>query len=382
MKSRMTSRMKIRMTGRRSRGRHSTRRPTSTRRTLLRLQAAVLVLAAVAVGGCLAVSIGVSRTAAAAASRSIPATLAAHDAQVAMRAAHKEAVENLVSTTTLRDPGSEYRYQITLAGQYLAEVAERNAAGAAGSGDIQVIQALLSTYVGLIGVAATNFAGGTHQTLGVATLLDATTLLDNILTRLDRLRDRQDDALQAQATSGWGHPAAAAVWLFPVTALVTLLVLAQSTLRQRFRRRWCPPLVAAAVLAALLGVATGWSTRAAADLDDGWDQAATLVTQRAGQLDALRTGSAKPLRLAVSDACPVVCAKTVDGLPPGDPDADAIRAGAPASHELSATADRAAADAAKSDTVNILLPIGAIGVLALVLAGFRPRLDEYRHRPT
>lgn len=383
----------------------ATARTTATRRTLLRFQAVLLAASVVALGGCLAVSSGVGRTADAAADRSIPATLAAYDAQVAMRTAHRQAVENLTSVTTLRDPGSEYRYQITLAGQYLAAVAENNAAGAVGSGDIQVIQALLSTYVGLIGVAATNFASssgsvpaaasgapgatsgpaaGDAATLGLATLLDATQLLDNILSRLDQLRDREDDALQAQATSGWGHPAATGVWLFPVVALITLLVLAQVTLRRRFRRRYCVPLMVATLLAAVLGIATGWSTRAAGDLDDGWDRAAALVDQRGAQLTALRNGDGALLRTAVESGCATGCARTIDRLRSGYGDASEVDGGAAAlaSGQLRATADEAAADAAASDKVNVLLPVATLIIIALVLAGFRPRLDEYRWRPT
>jgi hypothetical protein len=356
-------------------------RSTTTRRTLLRLQAALLVTGAVALGGCLAVSVGVARTAEAAADRSIPATLAAYDAQVAMRTAHREAVDNLTATKDLRDPGSEYQHQITLAGQYLAVVAERNAAGAAGSGDIQVVQALLSTYVGLIAAAATNFTSG--PTFGLATLLDATRLLDNILVRLDGLRDRQDDALQAQATSGWGHPATTALWLFPVVALVTLLVLTQVVLRRRFRRRFCPPLLVATVLAASLGVATGWSTRTAGDLDDGWNQAAGLVAGRAAQLAAWGVEDSRRLRTLIGEGCVTGCERTIGSLdtasPNGAVDAGAVDA---ASTELGATADEAAADAATSGTINILLPVTALTVVALLLAGFRPRLDEYRYRPT
>lgn len=356
-------------------------RATTTRRTLLRLRAALLVTGAVALAGCLAVSVGVARTAEAAADRSIPATLAAYDAQVAMRTAHRQAVDNLTATVELRDPGSEYQHQITLAGQYLAVVAERNAAGAAGSGDIQVVQALLSTYVGLIAGAATNFTSS--STLGLATLLDATRLLDNILVRLDRLRDRQDDALQALATSGWGHPATTAVWLFPVVALVTLLVLAQLVLRRRFRRRFFPPLLVATALAAFLVAATGWSTRAAVDLDNGWDQAARLVAGRAAQLAAWGAEDSRRLRTEIGETCGTGCERTIGSLDTGSPhgavDADAVDA---ASTELGATADEAAAAAATSGTINTLLPVTVATVMALVLAGFRPRLDEYRYRPT
>jgi hypothetical protein len=360
-------------------------RSTTTRWTLLRLQAALLAMAVIALGGCLAVSVGVARTAEAAAGRSIPATLAAYDAQVAMRTAHREAVRNLTSVATLRDPGSEYRYQITLAGQHLAVVAERNAAGAAGSADIQVIQALLSTYVGLIGVAATNFTGASGQdvSLGLATLLDAAELLDNILSRLNALRDRQDDALRAQATSGWGHPATTVVWLLPVAALVALLVLAQAVLRRRFRRRYSPPLLAAVVLAAALGAATGWSTRAAGDLDDGRNRADQLVAARAAQLAAPRDEAGTLLHDRISADCPAGCEATIGRLPQAYADgSDAEAVADRTAAGLAATAAGAAADASTSDTIDVVLPIAALALMALVLAAFRPRLDEYRYRPT
>ena len=254
-------------------------RRSTTRRTLLRLQAALLAATVLALAGCLAVSLGVSRTADAAATGSVPATLAAHHTQVALRRAHGEALRGFAGPG-LDGPGSEYQYQITRAGQHLAEIAERNAAGEVGGREVQVVQALLSTYVGLIGQAAVAFgrAGAPpgRDALGAAALLDAAKVLDDILHRLDALRDRQDGVLRDQATSGWGRPAAAAVWLLPVLALLALVGAAQLFLRRRFRRRVSAPLLLAAVLVVLMGAGTAWSTRAAARLDAAWAAADTL----------------------------------------------------------------------------------------------------------
>lgn len=358
-----------------------TRRVSTTRRTLLRLRSALLVATALALAGCLTVFVGVARTADAAASRSVPAILAIHDAAHALRSAHAAAVRNLADgTPVLGGPGVEYQRQIAGAGQYLTLVAENNAAGEDGTRDIQTVEALLVTYTGLIGQADARYRDASLRALGAATLRDAASLMDDILVLLDTLRQKQSAVLERQVDAGWTKTITPIAWLLPLATLGTLLVLAQVYLYRRFRRLLNLPLVLATAATLAMVVLTSLSLQAATHLDRVGQHIQAVQQTRQQQLDRVRAEAAQRLAAEVRDECPQGCGTLLRTL-----DADA-RAAAPLPAQRSenpeadtmAHADRAA----DSRLVEFVLPVLALGIALLVLAGFQPRLAEYGHRST
>jgi CHASE3 domain sensor protein len=382
---------------------------SNTRRMLRWLRAALLVATGVALGGCLTVFVQVSRTADAASAKSVPATLAVYRAQVALRQAHGAAVQSLIGgERILGGPRDDYQNQITRAGQYLAEVAEDNAAGDAGSGDVQAVEALLAVYMGLIHRADVHFQRANvdcqqpdaqcqavnADALGTAALRDASSVLDEILTRLDHLRDKQADVLADQAGSPWSHPATTLVWLFPVLVLAALLVLAQVFLRHRFRRLLCVPLLFATGFVVVMGAATALSISSARQLDTSRDAVNQLGSVRTNELGALRERDSGRLAGLLRQVCGTAgCEQAIrqlvpEGTPPPTTSddkekeiADKVDTAEQQAQAIGGAATDNAATAANSAMVEFVLPVAALIVAVLVVAGFQPRLEEYRYRP-
>ncbi|MBM0232166.1 hypothetical protein JNW91_10000 [Micromonospora sp. STR1_7] len=365
-------------------GGRPSRQVSTTRRTLLRLRAALLAATAVALVACLAVFLGVARTADAAADRSVPAILAVYDAQHALRSAHAAAVRNLADGgLVLGGPGVDYQRQIAGAGQYLTLVAENNAAGDDGTRDIQTVEALLVTYTGLIEQADARYRDASLRALGVAALRDAASLMDDILGLLDELLAKQVSVLDEQRDNGWTHRLTPAVWLLPLVVLGALLVPTQIYLSRRFRRALNLPLLLATAATVGMVALTSLSLRSAADLDQIRRDVAAVNESRQGQFHQVRHEAADGLADEVQKQCPEACARTVAGLrasaPPPSPPASA--ASTPARGAETETLTHAAR-AADSNSVEFVLPLLAFGIGVLILAGFQPRLAEYGYRST
>ncbi|WP_343446667.1 hypothetical protein [Micromonospora schwarzwaldensis] len=358
---------------------------SGTRRTLVRLRAALLAATALALAGCLAVFLGVARTADAAADRSVPAVLAVYDAQNALLRAHAAAVRNLtVGGVVLGGPGVEYQRQIAGAGQYLTLVAENNAAGDDGTRDIQTVEALLVTYTGLIEQADARYREADLHTLGAVALRDAASLLNDIMGLLDTLRGKQLAVLDQQVDTGWSDPVTALAWLVPLVVLGVLLVLAQGYLSRRFRRTWNLPLLLATVATVGLVLLTSLSLRSAGQLDQVRGDLQAVHDGRQVQLDEVRADAAIRLADAVRAECESACATVLAAIeqdarnapgPPPDPDA-----AAQAETEAEARTVARAGRAADSRQVEYVLPVLALGIVVLVLTGFQPRLAEYGYR--
>ncbi|MEU4569081.1 hypothetical protein [Micromonospora sp. NPDC023956] len=364
---------------------------STTRLTLRRHRRTLLVATAVALAGCLSVFLGVHRAADAVAAQSVPSVLAVYDTQVALRAAHGAALTGFSDgTRLLGGPGEEYQNRIAAAGQHLAEVAERNAAGETGSGDIQVVEALLVTYTGLIARADVHFRQGRDSALGTAALWDAASLLEELLLRLDRLRQAQVAALDEQVGRLWATPAAAALWLVPVLVLVGLLVRAQRFLHRRFRRRVNAPLLLATFFVLLMGAATSSSLWSAGQLTATRESVSAVERDRREQLTLLAAEDSSRLTDRLEAACGGRggCPRTLDlvdaegsappdGAVPPPAATTADRAGDARTNGDVAT-DRATR-AATSYGGEFVLPLAALCAAVAVLLGFQPRLDEYRY---
>ncbi|MEH1167293.1 hypothetical protein V6V47_18100 [Micromonospora sp. CPCC 205539] len=360
-------------------------RVSTTRRTLVRLRGWLLAATAVALIASLAVFLGVARTADSAAQRSVPAILASYDAQDALRSAHAAAVRNLAGgVQVLGGPGVEYQRQIAGAGQYLTLLAENNAAGEDGTRDIQTIEALLVTYTGLIGQADARYRDASLRALGVAALRDAADLLGDILGKLDDLRGKQLRVLDEQGDNGWTSMLTVAVWLLPLLVLGVLLVRVQAYLTHRFRRAMNLPLLLATVATVGMAVLTSLSLTSATGLDRVREDVVTVDHSRREQLDDVSYQAAHGLADEVERQCEGVCADTVTALRTRAPSPMPMPTPTLEPKQAAIAADAAiradAAGAADSRSVEFALPLLALGIAVLVLAGFQPRLAEYGGR--
>ncbi|SCE97011.1 hypothetical protein GA0070558_116102 [Micromonospora haikouensis] len=357
---------------------------STTRRTLLRLLWALLAANAVALAGCLAVFLGVQRTTEAAYDRSVPAILAVYDTQVALREAHGAAVASFAAgTRLLAGPGEDYQNQIARAGQHLAEVAEDNAAGDEGSRDIQVVEASLVTYTGLIERAHARFAQPGGGALGAAALRDASGLLEEILDRLDLLRGKQVAALDRQVDGTWTGPAMVLLWLLQVLVLGGLLVAAQLFLRDRFRRVLNAPLLLATLAVVAMGGTTATSLRSTDQLADARTETGSAARARETQLTSLVDRDAGRLAALLAAAyAPTPCPDTVaQPRPPrkaASDDGPDSPAGKAWTHSQEATT--LAARGANSRGGEIVLLAASLLAATLVIFGLLPRLEEYRYR--
>ncbi|MET8045723.1 hypothetical protein ABZU25_33240 [Micromonospora sp. NPDC005215] len=365
---------------------------SSTRQTLVRLRGWLLGVTVVALATSLAVVLGVAGNADVAAERSVPAILASYDAQDALRNAHLAAVDSLGDggvVLGVGGPGVEFQRQIAAAGQYLTLLAENNAAGDDGTRDIQTIEALLVTYTGLIGQADARFRDAELRALGVAVLRDAASLLNDILARIMELRGKQLLALEDQTHNRWTNELTAALWLLPLVALGVLLVRTQVYLTRRFRRAVNVPLLLATVAAVGMAALTALSSWSAHRLDETRADVVVVHDSRQWQISDVSFRAADGLAAEVQAECRIGCEDTIRELrskapsPSPSPSASSsLSSTAPpdAAADAAITAD--ARDAADSRSVELALPVLALGIAVLVLAGFRPRLAEYGERST
>ncbi|MEV1320521.1 hypothetical protein AB0J14_31105 [Micromonospora arborensis] len=352
---------------------------STTRQTLVRLRGWLLGITAVTLASSLAVFLGVAGNADVAADRSVPAILASYDAQDALRNAHLAAVRNLAEGgEVLGGPGVDYQRQIAGAGQYLTLLAENNAAGDEGTQAIQTIEALLVTYTGLIGQADARYRDAGLRALGVAALRDAASMLDDILFRLERLRVMQLRAMDDQVNNVWTNKLTAAVWLLPLVGLGVLLIRTQVYLTRRFRRTMNVPLLVATVATVGMVALTALSLWSADKLDQARAGVEAVHDSRQGQLEDVRFRAANGLASAVQEQCKTACADTIAEIAAPAPSSTPGRAIIAA--DAAITAD--AVGAADSRSVELALPLLALGIAVLVLAGFRPRLAEYGERST
>ncbi|MEU8179611.1 hypothetical protein AB0B85_15410 [Micromonospora sp. NPDC049044] len=366
-------------------------RVSTTRQTLVRLRGWLLGFTAVTLATSLAVVLGVAGNADVAEERSVPAILASYDAQDALRNAHLAAVDHVGEggvVLGVGGPGVDFQRQIAAAGQFLTLLAENNAAGDAGTRDIQTIEALLVTYTGLIGQADARFREAGLQALGAALLRDAASLLDDILVRIERLRGKQLLAFDDQAYNRWTDGHTAVVWLLPLAALGVLLVCAQVYLTRRFRRAVNVPLLLATVAVVGMGAGTALSLCSAGRLDRTRGDVESVHKSRQWQISDVGFRAANGLVVEVQTQCQIGCEDSIGELrlsfpsPSPSPSVASSGSSLPGDAEADAAIKAHARDAADSRSVEFALPLLALGITVLVLAGFRARLAEYGDQST
>ncbi|ATE54068.1 hypothetical protein [Actinosynnema pretiosum] len=365
-----------------------------TRRSLLRLRAALLLLSALACGAVTASFTGVTTTAASVREHAAPAVLQAAAARHALADAHVEAVTALDSIARARatpglglltGPGEEYEKRLALAGQYLNQVAEDNVAGPSASARVQLSVELISAYAGWIGQAGAHLHRAPDGLLGATDLWYASRVLttpgSGVLGHLDELLADQRAALDDLLAGTTTTAASTLGWLLPLLALAALLVVAQVRLSRRFRRTWNPPLLAAtALVAALAGVAL-WGARTQARVEAAAAEVVAVAEGWQGRTDQATELARTGLLGMLGPDCPDACGPTV-----AEVDAADLPAGAATLATVPVLTDRALAartELADADhgAWTALGPLCGALLVALVLLGLHPRLDEYRFRP-
>lgn len=364
------------------------RRPT--RRTLLRLRLVLLVTTVVTALASLSalqiVHIGIDGMG----TMTTPAILEIAAAHKALAEADRAAIESFRSggsrLTGFR-PGEEYQNQIGIANQSLAQVAEDNAVGEAGSRTVQLVEGMLVVYTGLIGQAdAQQRRDGAG--LSVADLWYASGIMhgrpSGILAELDRLRTMHERALDRRLSSGWTHPLVISAAAVPVATLLTVLLIAQVFIRRRFRRHLAPPLLAATVLLASVSVAmvaVGHNSHSRL----GESRAALRQAVAARQAEAQDASVRRRLVLVrlLSGTCGAAvdaCGPTVErfGTASRGLVARAVRP-APVNEIIESRRVNDRMRAARIATpIPFLLAAAFLAVIAMIQWGFHPRIDEYR----
>ncbi|GAA2658906.1 MULTISPECIES: hypothetical protein [Actinosynnema] len=369
----------------------------STRRGLLRLRAALLLLTALACGSVTWSFAATTATATSVREHAAPAVLQAATARHALADTHLEAVTVLAAAvrdardgtapalTLLTGPGEEYEKRLALAGQYLNQVAEDNVAGPTASARIQLSVELISAYAGWIGQAGAHLHRDPAGLLGPTDLWYASRVLttpdSGVLRHLDALLTDQRTALDALLAATTTTASGTLALLLPVLALAALLVVAQARLSRRFRRTWNPPLLAATALTTALAGLALWGAHTQARVEaasadvvavaDGWQRRTDDATARARA----------ELLAMLGPGCVDACGPTVAEVAGVDPPAGAatLEKGA----DLTDRALTARTELADADH-GAWTPLGPLcGALlaALVLLGLHPRLDEHRFRP-
>ncbi|MCI2423687.1 hypothetical protein MOQ72_40405 [Saccharopolyspora sp. K220] len=264
-------------------------RPTSDTRVRLWQHFTVLVLlVVVATGSSYWFFRSVHDTDVAIRERTGPMIVDVSIAQKALMAANIAATRSfLYGHAGLAGPGQEYYNQMAIAGQSLAQAAEVNAVGAAGTEAVQTVNSLLASYSDAISQAAAHARAGDEE-MATAALWSAGRQLHDvpggIIERLHKLQGVQREMLQEQAwvaalvstepkewlrLSGLLPPPGVVVLIVPPllvlclvsnVALLLALVVAQRFMRRRFRRRFNAGLIVATGLVLLTMVGCGYLT--------------------------------------------------------------------------------------------------------------------------
>jgi hypothetical protein len=327
--------------------------------------------------------------------RTVPAVLEVAGARAALVAADQAAIESFSGPQgQLTGPGADFQNQMAVASQSLAQLALDNVASGAAP-QLQLVEGLLVSYTGLIEEADADYQidpTPQGQRVGSAAVVmwNAAVLLHGqILPELDLLQRMEETALGDEVSSWWIGPA-----FVPLpAALLALLVAAQVFLAGRFRRRLNPPLMGATalLLLALAGLASVVVSHSQLDVarhtlsvvaGDWRTQVIggeTTTAVDAHSMEALLQPCAQPAG-ACGDGIAAFLAntkgrKSATGSVPGSKDGIASVDGAVAA------ADPGGVRVAGVPPLTVAVPALMAMVVALILRGLRPLVDQYRYRP-
>ncbi|GAB3969925.1 membrane protein [Actinoallomurus acanthiterrae] len=359
---------------------------STTRRTLVRLRAGLLIATAAVLVSSVWVSQGVHATVSAVRAKTVPAILEISNAQEALAKADQAAVAGVPGEARLTTlpAGKDFENEIEIASLNLNQAAEDNAAGDDGSRNLQLAQGLLVVYTDMIGQAETHYRQR-NGTLGATYLWNASRLLheepNGILAVLGTMRGQEESALHDQLASGAMSGWAVAVWVVPLLALFTLLAVTHVFLLRRFRRTLNLGVVCAVVPAVALTVLTSLSLVSRHQLVHATHTARDVVAARqAGTRAADRTGQGA-LRTLLAGECGDLtkCGPTVTQALSGSSGDAGTGGGMPASTDGKRVNDRLAA-AASGGVGWLWIACLALLAGAAVAAGLYPRINEYRYQ--
>ncbi|MFF8972779.1 ABC transporter substrate-binding protein [Streptomyces sp. NPDC014995] len=186
------------------------------------------------------------------ASSSTPGILAVDTAKNALQRAHA-AVDG---GGPAGDTTGEFHTQISVAHQSIAVAASENVTGLADRHTLQTVTGLITVYSAWVERAGQE----PNASLRRAYLHYAEQGRNDIVDRLDELRNEQLDVAEEQASFPWPLRLGWGAVLVLCLALCAALVEAQRFARRRFRRAVHPPLLAATVLCGAGVAVLGWLT--------------------------------------------------------------------------------------------------------------------------
>jgi hypothetical protein len=369
-----------------------TRPSTTTRRDLLRLAFALVVLSVLTAVCALAAFDSAQRAADTVRADTVPAVVEVSAAQGALVAADLAAVTSFsTGAVRLSGPGDEYRDQIAIANQHLTRAAAHDIGDGSAPQRLELVNALLAAYSSSIEQAAASFRHNENTPLWSSDLWTASRLLHadgGALAQLDGLRDTQIGKLDSEVDAGANTVLASLTWLVPGIALLGLLIVAQLCyLRRRFHRLINPGL-AAATLCVLGMLAVACLTfDIGSRLDTTRDTVQELKDTWHGQASARGTLAQQRLADLIDTRCPAQageCGSTVEGV------VEDVRARGPIDAETiqdtvidgtsSVDVDAAAAAATRHGGYGVLIPLTAAAAIALIAVGIQARIVEYRYR--
>lgn len=316
-----------------------------------------------------------------------PAILDVLAARDGLTKADSAAIDSFSSgKVKLSGPGLQYQSQLTFASQRLVQVAARDTAGRS-SQRIQLLEALLGSYSGLIGQA--NAHAGTS--LGTTDLWDASHLLhagdSPILTELNNLVDDQARVLNDQIAASSMTTENLLKWIVPIVVLFVLLVATQIFLSRRFRRAVNPWLLLATVVLVGLSIATSLAVVAQHQLEDSRDTLYGVVRLWREQPSAADVRGQQALGELIAKECVGAnggCGPSVDQFVSSHKSAGNTTAEVSDERIAKRVEDfkNRINSAGENANWKYFIPIQA-GLIFFVFIpfGLWPRIEEYRYRP-
>ncbi|MCA1670833.1 MAG: hypothetical protein LC799_01055 [Actinobacteria bacterium] len=320
--------------------------------------------------------------------KAVPAIIEALAAKEALVKADAAAIDSFQSREVLlTGPGQQYQNQLAFASQSLAQVAEDNAAGVAGSQTIQLAETLLVSYSGLIGQADANYRKGTGTALGASDLWYASRLLgatpdSGIIDQLNVLLDRQKEALNTQLSASAMTPWTVFVWVLPIVFLLFLLCATHIFLKRHFRRTVNPLLLLATVFLIGLSMVTSVVFVSQHRLENSQKELYRLVDDWNAQTSAAQIKRQQDLVNVVTSVCQqegVGCGVTVARSAPDPAPEDGVSEIKAPERIMNIKQQIEAAD--RNGSLWPLIPLLVALIAVLIPLGLRSRIDEYRYRP-
>ena len=360
---------------------------STTRRDLLRLAVALVVLTVLTAAFALAAFSRTQGTADTVRTDTAPAVIEVASARAAVVEADRAAMTSFsTGAVRLSGPGDDYRDQIAIASQHLTRAAAHDAGDGSGQQTLELVNALLATYSSSIEQAAASFQHDETTPLWSGDLWTASRVLHadgGVLTLLDGLRDAQINKLDEEVGSGANTVLTTLSWLVPAIALLVLLVVAQVYSSRRFRRTINFGLAAAFLFVLVMLAVTALTFVTGSRLDATRDTVHQLRDTWHQRVDARDIRGQQILADLIDTRCAAgagECGSTVQRVVGAVRSAGAIDAPQDELTDGSAMIEGHAAAATEYSGYLPVIPLAAVAALAAIAVGMYMRIAEYRYR--